>query len=63
MLWRQRQADLCEFKASLIYRKSSIKKISHISKILTQNCSCIKEIQGQNVEQKLKERPSRDCPT
>jgi hypothetical protein len=34
-----------------------------ISKILTQNCSCLKEIQGQRVEQRLKERPSRNCPT
>jgi hypothetical protein len=34
-----------------------------IFKILTQNCSCIKEIQGQLVEQRLKKRPSRDCPT
>jgi hypothetical protein len=33
-----------------------------ISKILTQNCSCLKEIQGQRVEQRLKERPSRECP-
>ena len=33
------------------------------SKILTQNCSCWKEIQGQRVEQRLKEKPSRDCPT
>ena len=23
ILWRQRQADLCEFKASLVYRASS----------------------------------------
>ena len=29
-----------------------------ISKILTQNCSCLTEIQGQSVEQRLKERPS-----
>jgi hypothetical protein len=34
-----------------------------ISKILTRNCSCLKEIQGQRVEQRLKEKPSRDCPT
>jgi hypothetical protein len=34
-----------------------------ISKILTQNCSCLKEIEGQRVEQRLKKRPSRDCPT
>ena len=33
------------------------------SKILTQNCSCLKYIQGQRVEQRLKERPPRDCPT
>ena len=26
-------------------------------------CSCLKEIQGQRVEQRLKERPSRDCTT
>ena len=36
---------------------------SPISKILTHNCSYLKEIQGQRVEQRLKERPSRDCPT
>jgi hypothetical protein len=29
---------------------------------LTQNCSCLKEIQGKRVEQRLKEQPSRDCP-
>jgi hypothetical protein len=34
-----------------------------IPKILTQNGSCLKEIQGQRVEQRLKERPSRNCPT
>jgi hypothetical protein len=34
-----------------------------ISKILNQNCSCLKEMQRQGMEQKLKERPSRDCPT
>jgi hypothetical protein len=34
-----------------------------ISKILTQNCSCLKEIKGQRMEQRLKERPSRDCLT
>ena len=33
-----------------------------ISKILTQNRSRLKKIQGQRVEQKLKERSSRDCP-
>jgi hypothetical protein len=34
-----------------------------ISIILTQNCSGLNEIQGQNLEQRLKERPSRDCTT
>jgi hypothetical protein len=34
-----------------------------ISKNLIQNCSCQKEMQGQRMEQRLKERPSRDCPT
>jgi hypothetical protein len=34
-----------------------------ISKILTQNCSCLKEIQGQRVEQRLKKKPFRVCPT
>jgi hypothetical protein len=34
-----------------------------ISKILTQNCSCLEEILKQNVEQRLKEKASRDCPT
>jgi hypothetical protein len=34
-----------------------------ISKFLTQKGSCLKEIQGQSVEQRLKERLSRDCPT
>jgi hypothetical protein len=34
-----------------------------ISKVLTQNFSRLKEIQGQRVEQILKEKPSRDCPT
>jgi hypothetical protein len=33
---------------------------SPISKILTQNCFCLKEIQGQRVELRLKKRPSRD---
>ena len=33
------------------------------SKILSQNCSCLKEMQRQRVEQRLKERPSRDCLT
>jgi hypothetical protein len=32
-------------------------------KFLIQNCSCLKEIQGQRLEQRLKERPSRDCHT
>jgi hypothetical protein len=36
---------------------------SFISKFLTQNCSCLKETQEQRMEQRLKERPSRDCPT
>jgi hypothetical protein len=42
-----------------------IERLGHppISKILIQNCSCLKEIQGQKVEQRLKERASRDCPT
>jgi len=34
-----------------------------ISKILTQNCSCPRERQGQKMEQRLKERPPRDHPT
>jgi hypothetical protein len=34
-----------------------------ISRFLTLNCSCLKEIQRQRVEQRLKKRPSRDCPT
>jgi hypothetical protein len=34
-----------------------------ISKFLTQKGSCLKEIQGQSVEQRLKKRPSRDCPS
>jgi hypothetical protein len=34
-----------------------------ISKILMQNCSCQTEMQGQRIEQRLKERASRDCPT
>jgi hypothetical protein len=33
------------------------------SKILTQNCSCLKEMWRQRVEQRWKERLSRDCPT
>ena len=34
-----------------------------ISKFLTQQCSCPKERQGQKMEQKRKERSSRDHPT
>jgi hypothetical protein len=34
-----------------------------ISKILILNCSFLKEIQGQRVEQRLKERPPRDFAT
>jgi hypothetical protein len=34
-----------------------------ISKILTQNCSFLNEIQGKLVEQRLKKRSSRNCPT
>jgi hypothetical protein len=33
---------------------------SPISKILTQNYSCQRDMQGKKVEQRLKERPSRD---
>jgi hypothetical protein len=29
----------------------------------TQNCSCLKEIRRQSVEQRLKEKPYRDCHT
>ena len=36
---------------------------SIISKILIQNYSHLKKMQGQRVEQRLMERPSRDCPT
>jgi hypothetical protein len=32
------------------------------SKVLTQNGFCLKEILGERVEQRLKERPSRGCP-
>jgi hypothetical protein len=32
-------------------------------KLLTQNCFCLNEMQGQRGEQSLKERPSRDCLT
>ena len=31
----------------------------HVSNILTQNCSCLKKMQGQRVEQRLKERSCR----
>jgi hypothetical protein len=34
-----------------------------ISKFLTQNCSYVKETQGQKIEQRLKERLSRDHST
>jgi hypothetical protein len=34
-----------------------------ISKILTQDCSWIKEMQGQSIEQRPKKWPPRDCPT
>jgi hypothetical protein len=34
-----------------------------VSKILTHNCSCPNEICRQRLEQKLKERAYRDCPT
>ena len=33
------------------------------SKILIQNSSYLKEMQGQRVEQRSKERPPRDCST
>ena len=36
---------------------------SPTSKILTQNYSCLKEMQGPKIEQRLKERPSRDYLT
>ena len=36
---------------------------SLISKFLTQKYSCQKEEQGQQMEQRLKEGPSRDCPS
>jgi len=32
------------------------------SKIVIQNSPCQKEWRGQRVEQRLKERPSKDCP-
>jgi hypothetical protein len=34
-----------------------------ISKVLTETCSCLVKIQGQIVEQRLKENPSTDFPT
>jgi hypothetical protein len=34
-----------------------------ISKLLTQNCSCLKEIQRESLEQRLKESLLKDCPT
>jgi hypothetical protein len=34
-----------------------------LSKIVMQNCSFLKQIQGHSLEQSLKERPSGDCPT
>lgn len=34
----------------------------HITKFLTQKCSCTMERQGQKMEQRLKERPAWDCP-
>ena len=37
-------------------------KSTHL-KILTQNCSCLKKLRRQSVEQRLNERSSRDCPT
>jgi hypothetical protein len=37
--------------------------LSLISKILTQNCSCLKEIQGQRVEKRLKKMLYKDWPT
>jgi hypothetical protein len=45
--------------------KGNLKKYINtpISKFLTQSDSCLKEMYGQRVEQKLKKRPSRDCPT
>jgi hypothetical protein len=36
---------------------------SPISKILMQNFSFLKEMQGHKMDQRLKERPSRDCTT
>jgi hypothetical protein len=50
---------------SRVYKKPLAKGWGHlpISKLLTQNCSCLKGMQRQRVEQRLKERPSRDCPT
>jgi hypothetical protein len=37
--------------------------LSTYLKIFTQNSPCLKEIQQQKMEQRLKERPSGDCPT
>jgi len=34
-----------------------------ISKNLTQKCSCPKKEQNKNMEQRLKEGPTGDCPT
>jgi hypothetical protein len=45
-----------------ISNKNKLRKKSNFSNILIQNCSCLKEIQGQRVEQRLKERPPRVCP-
>jgi hypothetical protein len=36
---------------------------THHSQNFTQNFSCLKEIEGHRVKQRLKERPSRDCST
>jgi hypothetical protein len=46
-----------------IIKSISRKSIVYISRFLTQNCSCLKEIQGQKMEKRLKEKSSRDCPT
>jgi hypothetical protein len=35
----------------------------YISELFTQKCSCPNERQRQKIEQRLKERPFRDCPT
>jgi hypothetical protein len=34
-----------------------------ISKLLTQNCFCLKETQGEKIEQRMKERPPSNCAT